>query len=369
MTAPLVIDGAQGEGGGQILRTALSLAAITGRAVRLENIRANRPKPGLAAQHLTSVRAVAALCRARLAGDELGAVALDFAPGGVVRSGGYDFDVAAARRGGSAGATTLVLQSVLLPLALLPGGSRVSIRGGTHMAWSPPFDYLRDVWLPTLATLGIEAAVELRAWGWFPVGRGEIRAEISGLASSGRPGLRPVSLLDRGPLRHVFGRAVAANLPEHIAQRMAERADGLLAEHGIEGRVGAENVRAACAGAGIFLTAAYENLRCGFSALGRRGKPAEEVAEEAVDLLLAHHTSDAALDLHLADQILLPLAFGTGASRFSTERITGHLKTNAWVVERFGVARVDIEQGESGTGKVTVFPQDAPRTGATLSRA
>jgi RNA 3'-terminal phosphate cyclase (ATP) len=365
----LVIDGARGEGGGQILRTALSLSAITGRAVRLENIRANRPKPGLAAQHLTAVRAVAAVCGARLAGDELGSVALDFAPGGPVRSGVYHFDVAAARAGGSAGSTTLVLQSLLPPLALCTGGSRVSIRGGTHMAWSPPFDYLRDVWLPALANLGIKAAAELRAWGWFPVGRGEIRAEISGLGSDGRAGLRPVSLLDRGPLRRVFGRAVAANLPEHIARRMAERAGGLLSDHGIEGRVGAENVRAACAGAGIFLTAAYENLRCGFSALGRRGKPAEQVAEEAVDQLLVQHASGAALDLHLADQILLPLAFAAGPSRFSTERITGHLETNARVVERFGVARVDIEKGEGGTGKVTVIPQDAPRTGAPLSRA
>ncbi len=357
MTAPLVIDGAQGEGGGQILRTALSLAAITGRAIRLENIRANRPKPGLAAQHLTAVRAVAAVCGARLSGAELGAVALEFTPGGPVRSGRYDFDVAAARVGGSAGATTLVLQSLLLPLALGAGNSRVSIRGGTHMAWSPPFDYLRDVWLAGLSKLGIEASAELRAWGWFPVGQGEIRAEISGLGSDGCPVLRPVSLLDRGPLRQVFGRAVAANLPAHIPRRMAERAGELLADHGIEADIEAEQVRAACAGAGIFLTAAYEGLRSGFSALGRRGKPAEEVAQEAVDQLLAHQASDAALDLHLADQVLLPLAFAAGPSRFSTERITGHLETNARVVERFGAARVTLDEGEGATGRVTVTPQ------------
>jgi RNA 3'-terminal phosphate cyclase (ATP) len=353
-----VIDGAHGEGGGQILRTALSLAAITRRAIRLENIRANRPKPGLAAQHLTAVRAVAALCDARLAGDALGSVVLDFAPGGAVRTGVYDFDVAAARQGGSAGATTLVLQSVLLPLALHPGGSRVSIRGGTHMAWSPPFDYLREVWLAALAKLGIEAAAELLAWGWFPVGQGEIRAEIGGLQSSARPQLRPMSLVDRGPLQRVFGRAVAANLPEHIGRRMAERAGGLLADHGIEAEVEAENVDAACPGAGIFLTAVYANLRCGFSALGRRGKPAEQVAEEALGLLLAQRASGAALDQHLADQMVLPLACAAGPSRFSTERTTGHLETSAWVVERFGAARVAIETGEGGTGMVTITPRD-----------
>jgi RNA 3'-terminal phosphate cyclase (ATP) len=357
MTQPLVIDGSHGEGGGQILRTALSLSAITGRAIRIENIRAKRPKPGLAAQHLTAARAMAALCNARVAGDELGSVALDFAPGAPVRSGAYSFDVAAAREGGSAGATSLVLQAVFLPLALCQGDSQVSIRGGTHMAWSPPFDYLRDVWLKALAPIGIKAQLELGAWGWFPVGRGEIHAEIAGLGTNGRPGLMPVALLDRGPLLRISGRAVAANLPGHIAQRMADRARSLLQERGIETRIKAESARAACPGAGIFLTAEYENVRGGFSALGRRGKPAEQVAEDAVDLLLAHRGSGAALDLHLADQIVLPLAFAAGPSRFSAERVTCHLATNAWVVERFGVARIAHEEGDAGTGQVTVTPR------------
>lgn len=356
MTPPLVIDGSHGEGGGQILRTALSLSSITGRAIRIENIRAKRSRPGLAAQHLTAVRAVAALCDARVAGDELGSVAFDFAPGGPVRSGAYGFDVAAAREGGSAGATSLVMQAVLLPLALCAGDSRVSIRGGTHMAWSPPFDYLRDVWLKALAPIGIEAWAELGAWGWFPVGRGEIHAEIAGLRIQGRQSLRPLALLDRGPLLRISGRAVAANLPGHIAQRMAERARSLLRERGIETRIEPESARAACPGAGIFLTAEYESVRAGFSALGRRGKPSEQVAEEAVDPLLAHRASGAAFDLHLADQIVLPLAFAAGPSRLSAERITSHLETNAWVVERFGVARIVHEDGEAGTGQVTITP-------------
>ena len=356
MTEPLVIDGSQGEGGGQILRTALSLAAITGRAIRLENIRSKRPKPGLAAQHLTAVRAVAAVCGAQLAGDNLGSAALDVAPGGPVRPGSYDFDVAAARAGGSAGATTLVLQSLLLPLALAAGRSRVSIRGGTHMAWSPPFDYLRDVWLPMLARLGIEATGELRTWGWFPVGQGEIYAEIRGLSGDGRPMVQPLSLLDRGPLRQVFGRAVAANLPANVARRMAQRAGALLADRGIESEIRAEEVRAACPGAGIFLTAAYENLRCGFSSLGRRGVAAGRVAQEAVDQLLAHRATGAALDQHLADQILLPLAFAAGPSRFTAERLTGHLETHAQVIERFGVARVTMEKDAGAMDTVNVTP-------------
>lgn len=352
----LVIDGGHGEGGGQIVRSALTLSAITGRPIRIERIRAGRPKPGLAAQHLTAVRAVAALCDADVAGDAVGATALDFAPGASVAAGDYAFDVGAARPGGSAGATTLVLQAVLLPLALVAGKSCATIRGGTHMAWSPPFDYLREVWLPALAQIGVRAQLELHASGWFPIGRGEIGVRVEGLGPDGRAGLRPLSLRERGRLRGVAGRALAANLPKHVAERMAARANEILAGQGIGAAIAAETVRAACAGAGIFLTADYEHVRCGFNALGERGIPAERVAEAAVAGLLAHRDSGAALDLHLADQILLPLALAPGRSVFTAERITRHLETNAWVIERFGLARVALEPGPGTTGMVTLRP-------------
>jgi RNA 3'-terminal phosphate cyclase (ATP) len=356
VAAALVIDGAHGEGGGQILRTALSFSAITGRPIRIENIRAGRPKPGLAAQHVTSVRAVAAICRARLHGDALGSMTLDFAPQGPVEAGEYAFDVAAARVGGSAGATSLVLQAVLLPLALAEGDSRVTIRGGTHMAWSPPFDYLRGVWLPALAQIGIEARLELHASGWFPIGKGEIRATVRGLGADWRRRLRPVDLRARGALLGVSGRALAANLPAHIPERMAKRARDMLGRLDVPVRIAPEVLRAACAGAGIFLSAEYERLRCGFSALGARGKPAEEVAEDAAFALIAHWTSGAALEVHLADQILAPLALAPGPSSFSVEGISRHLETNAWIVERFGLGRVALETAQGGTGLATVTP-------------
>jgi len=131
--------------------------------------------------HLTAVRAAAALCAARLSGDTLGSTCLDFAPQAPVASGNYVFDVSLAREGGSAGAVMMVLQTVLLPLAFAEGDSEVALHGGTHMAWSPPFDYVRDVWLPVLSRLGVEASVELANWGWYPVGKGEVRAGIRGL--------------------------------------------------------------------------------------------------------------------------------------------------------------------------------------------
>jgi RNA 3'-terminal phosphate cyclase (ATP) len=176
----LVIDGATGEGGGQIVRSALTLAALLGRPIRIDNLRAGRPKPGLAAQHLTAARAVAALCGGTLQGDRLGSRTLSFHPARPPRAGAYTFDVGEARKGGSAGAVTLVLQAVLPPLALAEGRSALTLRGGTHMAWSPSVDYCREVWLPALSASGVRASLKLGAWGWFPVGRGEVRVRIEG---------------------------------------------------------------------------------------------------------------------------------------------------------------------------------------------
>lgn len=352
----LVIDGAHGEGGGQILRTGLALAAILGRAVQFTCIRAGRRRPGLAAQHLTAVRAAAKLCGAVLDGDALGSQEVVFTPQRPVRAGAYTFDVAAAREGGSAGGASLVLQTVLLPLAFVSGRSDVLIQGGTHLPQSPPFDYVRDVWLPALRSLGIRATVALEAWGWFPVGRGAIHADIAG-APPFAGGLAPLELVSPGPLLRVAGRAVAANLPDHIPRRMADRATALLASVATSIDLQVECVRAACPGAGIFLMAEFQHARAGFSALGARGKPSEQVAEEAVEELLRHHATGAAVDCHLADQLLLPLSLAAGPSHFTVERVTRHLDTNAWVIEQFGIARTTVHRTGIGAAHVEVTPE------------
>jgi RNA 3'-terminal phosphate cyclase (ATP) len=350
----LRIDGSHGEGGGQLLRTALSLATIAGREIEIHDLRGGRDEPGLGAQHLTAVRAAAALCEARVEGDELGSRELRFAPRGPVRPGDYRFDVAAARHGGSAGAATLVLQTILLPLALARGTSTVSIRGGTHVAWSPSFDYVREVWLPALTRVGVSADLELVCWGWFPVGEGELRAQIRGRS---RP-LESLDLSERGNLLRVSGRAVAANLPAHIPQRMADRARKLLEAAGIATRIEPLRVRAACPGAGLFLTAEYERVRAGFSSLGERGKPSETVAEEAAAQLLEHRDSGASLDAYLADQLIAPLALADDTSHLSVERISTHLTTSAWVAEKFGLAQVHVEAAPGGVGLLRIDPAD-----------
>jgi RNA 3'-terminal phosphate cyclase (ATP) len=354
MTNALVIDGSYGEGGGQILRTSLALAAITGRVIRIEKIRAGRKNPGLAAQHLTAVRAVAKVCQAEVSGEKLGSQELTFAPTRPPRSGDYVFDVSEAREGRSAGSITLLFQAVYLPLVFAPGDSTLVLRGGTHVTWSPPFDYLEGVFLPALSHMGLEAGMELVTWGWYPAGGGEIQAFLKGVGPPEAGRLSPWTILERGRLLRVRGRAVAANLPSHIPQRMTDRARSLLEELGVEVRIDPLRVRADCPGAGIFLTADYENVSLGFDALGRRGLSSEAVAEEAVAKLRAHHDSGAAMEAYLGDQLLLPMALAEGESAFSVERITGHLTTNAWVVERFGIRRVIIEGREGEAGKVRV---------------
>jgi len=350
MTDKLIIDGSHGEGGGQILRSALSLSAITGRPVRIEKLRANRKKPGLAAQHLTSVRAAAMLCDAEVKGAELGSQTLQFIPRKPVRAGDYLLDVAQAREGGSAGAVMLVLQTLLPPLALARGVSTVILRGGTHVDMSPSYDYVHDVWLPTLARMGVRAELSLVRSGWYPVGRGEVRLRIEGAEK-----LLPLRLEHRGPLRAVTGRALAANLPAHICERMAAHARYLLEQAGMAAEIETVVMKAACPGAGLYLTAHYENSLAGFGAQGKRGKPAEQVAEEACFALLQHYRSGAALEQHLADQLILPAALCRGESIFGVERISPHLVTNAWVVERFGLARIDIVPVADGTGFVKIL--------------
>jgi RNA 3'-terminal phosphate cyclase (ATP) len=331
----------------------VGLAAITGRPIRIEKVRAGRLKPGLGAQHLTAVRAVAAVCGAELSGDSLGSPILEFRPRHRPRSADYEFDVAEAREGGSAGAATLVLQAVLAPLLRADGNSTVTVRGGTHMTWSPPFDYLRDVWLAAVARMGAEIEIELRRSGWFPVGQGEIRAHVR---PSGSTTLRSLQLVDRGELRLVTGRAIAADLPSHIAQRMVDRASARLRAAGHSTDIVPERLRAACPGAGIFLTAEYEGVRCGFNAIGRIGKPAEAVADEAVDALLHHHSSPAVVDEHLGDQLLVPYALASGISTLIADTVSPHLQTNAWVIEQFGLARVEVARQDSGAMLVTVAP-------------
>ena len=334
-----IIDGSHGEGGGQILRTSLSLAAITGVAIRIENIRAKRPKPGLAAQHLTSVRAAAEICQAQVRGDKLGSTALEFIPTCPTVAGQYTFDVSEARQGGSAGAVTLVLQTILLPLALASGDSEVRLKGGTHVSHSPTVSYIEQVYLPTLARMNIAASIKLVTLGWYPQGGGEAHLRVTGNTTP-----CGIHLLERGELRLVRGKAVVTELASHIPNRMALRAENILRENQLRATITPLREQGIAPGAGIFFTAEYKNTLAGFSALGRVGLPAEKVAEIACEELLNFHEKVAPVDVHLADQILLPAALATDASQYRVAQISTHLTTNAWVIRQFGLAQIEIDE-------------------------
>ena len=251
----LTIDGAHGEGGGQVLRTALALSAITLRPFHIVNIRARRRPPGLLPQHLSAARAAAAIGFATLSGDELGSSKLTFAPSRRPQPGSYGFDVAEIAGHGSAGSAILILQTILVPLALAQGPSTIMVRGGTHLEWAPAYDDFALGYLPALRRMGLSAEAELLNWGWYPAGGGGVRCSV-GAAQSGasHPSVspQPIEAVERGPLRHITGRAVAANLPSHICQRMCDRARAALSDLGVPVQIEALRVRAVCPGAGIF---------------------------------------------------------------------------------------------------------------------
>jgi RNA 3'-phosphate cyclase len=333
----LSLDGSYGEGGGQILRTALSLAALTGVPVRIEGIRAKRSKPGLRPQHLTAVQAVARVSQAEVTGAYLGSQALTFRPR-TPQGGHYLFDVAETT--GSAGAVTLVAQALLPPLVRVKSPATVILKGGTHVPWSPPAHYLSQVFLPALAAMGAEVEMTLERWGWYPRGGGEVRLTIRGA--------RPLTGVQwRTPAASSAFRALsaAAQLPEHVARRQAARLTACLGQ-----AMPVEIIPAGGQDPGslVFLW----GPQAGFSALGARGKPAEQVADDAAEAYLAWRSSGAALDRHLADQMLIYLALAEGPSSLTTEVVTSHLLTNVWVIEQFLGPTFEVRGNPGALGEI-----------------
>ncbi|AIE87457.1 RNA 3'-terminal phosphate cyclase [Fimbriimonas ginsengisoli] len=333
----VVIDGSYGEGGGQVLRTSLALAAITGRPLEIHSIRGKRAKPGLQPQHLMAAKAAAEICGAELKGAEVQSGYLRFAPARKVEAGDFRFDI------GTAGATTLVLQTVFVPLALAGGVSRVTVTGGTHNPSAPPADYLEHVFLPAMRRMGVESTLNVPRFGFFPKGGGEVSLELSG---SG--GLQPILLEERGKLVAEIGWIDLASLPEEVGRRGAERLRSFVDE-----RVSIE-VRERMAlspGAAAFVAAQYENGFAGYTGIGARGKRMEVVSEEAGQPYAEWKQGSSTVDEHLADQLVLPAALASGRSRWRTNSVTEHLTTVAWVVSQFLDREIEIDEE---TGWVTV---------------
>ena len=321
------IDGSRGEGGGQVLRTALALSLITRKPFRIEKIRANRKAPGLLRQHLTAVQAASEVGEAAVEGAALGAAVMTFVPR-ALRGGSHAFAI------GTAGSTMLVLQTILVPLVLAAEPSTLEIEGGTHNPAAPPFDFVQLAYLPLLQRMGADVTIELLRPGFYPAGGGKIRVQITPAKQLAR-----LELEERGAIVERRVRAVVANLPYSIAQREVRTAgedlgwpEECLQAHTLTGSPGPGNA--------VSVVVRSENVTDVFTAFGARGVPAEHVAHDAAVQAKSYIESGAAVGEHLADQLLLPMAVGEGGS-FTTPPLSTHATTNIEVIREFLNTHID----------------------------
>jgi len=340
------LDGSEGEGGGQILRSSLALSVLTGRPFKLVNIRANRAKPGLQPQHLMCVKAAGAICGAIYKGAAVGSSVLYFEPG-EVRGGEYAFTI------GTAGATSLVLHTVYLPLALRGSStSTVAVTGGTHNPHAPCFHFNATTWGAYLRRVGIAIDQEMIRPGFYPRGGGEIRAVIHPCSQ-----VEGLTLTTRPALTTAGGFSAVAGLPESVAERQAKRLASRLKQAGVESHLPLE-AWAGSASPGSVAAVVFRQLPVPtlFFSLGERGKPAETVADDAADDAIRFRDGNAPVDPHSADQLLLPLVFSPYPSEYRTSEITRHLTTNIATVRRFVERDITLDGNEGEPGTVRIAP-------------
>jgi len=327
----VLIDGAQGEGGGQIVRSSLALSAVTGRPVRINRVRAGRERPGLMRQHLTALRAAQQICDAHITGDAIGSQSVTFEPGRV-KPGEYQFAV------GTAGSATLVLQTVLPPLLIATGPSRLILEGGTHNPWAPSFDFLQRSFLRLVNLMGPKVTATLERHGFYPAGGGRLIVEIDPAQGGSLTGF---DLLERGTLQKRTGRVLSCNLPSHIAEReltelrrLAEWSDESLTH---------EPVIATGPGNVVLIELHYEHVTELFIGFGEVGVKAETVAKQAVQAMREYLVTDVPIGPHLADQWLLPLGLSVWQQpvsarppvKFRTQNLTNHSHTHIDVLRAF----------------------------------
>lgn len=323
------IDGSSGEGGGQIVRTAVALSAVTGEPVRITRIREKRPNPGLSPQHSTAISALAKISDARTEGVRPGSREVLFSPGRV-RGGVYDFEI------GTAGSVSLLIHCLLPALARADGPATLTVRGGTDVRWSPTIDHLSRVALPAFASFGVRARLTVERRGYFPRGGGLVTLETV-------PGELVRADLSAPVAGAVEGVSHSSNLPEHVVRRQAEAAIGVLRRAGFDAEIAVEARALPSTGSGITLWSGWK----GGSALGERGLPAERVGSLAAEELVAQLASKAAVDRHLADQLVPYLALAGGS--YTAPEVTSHASTNIWTASRFLDRVISVEEGDPAT--------------------
>ncbi len=339
----VILDGSVAEGGGQILRTALTLSLLTGRPFRMINVRANRSKPGLRPQHLCALETAALLSDAEVTGAAVGSRSLTFTPG-AIRPRALTIEI------GTAGATALVLQTLHLPIAMrAESGVRLTIKGGTFNTAAPSFPFLDQTWRRLMGQLGLSINLTMPRAGFFPVGKGRLEAWIE----PGTP--RPLIATERPALDRIHGVAGVAGLDRKIAERMKARVIGRLNEAGFDAHIDLVEWTSASPGAALHLVAEHGPWPASFLGLSERGKSAETVADEAIDELLAYQSTTGLMDPHSADQILLPLALAKGRSEYTVSSVTEHLRTNVRTIQGFLDRTIMIIESQGGLpGRVII---------------
>jgi RNA 3'-terminal phosphate cyclase (ATP) len=323
------IDGSKGEGGGQILRTALSLSMATGQAFTLENIRAGRAKPGLMRQHLACVRAAAEISGALVEGADIASTHLIFKPG-AVQAGQYRFDI------GTAGSTMLVLQTVLPVLMLCDQPSTITVTGGTHNHAAPCFDFIDEAYLPLLGRLGMNAKASCVRRGFYPAGGGEVLVDVKPATE-----LKALNLSDRGELVSTSALAVVANLPFDIAQREAAALARML-NWPVKACVAQTDAKVTGTGNVLMARVEHQHVTEIFTGLGRQRVSSEQVARELAEDVQNYLAEGAAVGMHLADQLLLPMVLARGGA-FTIVRPTLHFYTNVAVIYQFIKCLIKVE--------------------------
>ena len=326
----ILIDGSYGEGGGQIIRTAISLSALTGKSVKITNIRANRTPPGLKAQHLTGVKAVAEICNAKISGAEVGSTEITFEPG-KIKGGTYDWNI------GTAGSVTLVLQALMPAILFSKKEFSISVTGGTNVTTSPPVEYFQHIFCDYMLKIGAKIKFDIANYGFYPKGSGRIKLRIEPSA------IHPVEILERGKFlkTDIWSIATKDLQKAAVADRQIK---GFKKEFGESkyGKLTALYVDSLSTGSCIHAHNHYENCKIGAEALGERGKKSEIVGEECAQKLKKEIQFDSTLDEHMLDQIIPYLAMLGGKFKFG--KLTSHAETNIWVTEQFLPVKFEIKE-------------------------
>lgn len=323
----LEIDGSYGEGGGQLVRTAVALSAVTGKEIKIKNIRKNRPNPGLKQQHLKALETAAKICGAQASGLFPGSTELSFAPV-EIEGGKYNIDI------GTAGSITLFLQCIMPALPFAKEEVELVVRGGTDVAWSPTIDYLQHVTFKALERLGYSGSINLKEHGYYPKGGGKVSAYFKPCRLKGFHFLKEEE--------EIRGISHASNLPAHIPLRQAKAASTRLMETGYSSQIETQSFEAFSTGSGITLWAGF----IGGSALGERGLPAEKIGKAAADEIIPELRAGTSVDVHLADQ-LIPYMALAGNSSYTVRELSLHATTNIWITEQFLDIKFRIEEKES----------------------